>query len=364
MVTVPNVAGLAQAAAEAGIIAANLVVGSVTTQNHASVPAGSVISQNPTGGASVAEGSSVDLVVSLGTGTTSDDAIADIPVSGTVDGTYANTLASDTIYQALTEIESAGNPAKNRFSFLEHKWAFNVTGGDAVAFHVEAHHSANSESDDFIFAYSTNGVNGTYQNMFMVTKTSDNNAVQTFVLPPATSGTLHVRVRDTNRSRGRRSLDTLRIDRMYILCETGVVGSQAVPDEVAWASSFEGADLSDLSADYDLDGLSNGEERIWGLDPTNAGSCRPIQSPLDPTTGVFRYTRRDRALTGLTYTVWTSTNLMDWTEDLGEGAAQTPGDPDDQGVLTEEVTLSPELLANPALFIQMRAADGSLVETE
>lgn len=66
MTNVPNVAGLAQANAESEIAAANLIVGSVSSQQHASVPAGSVISQNPVSGASVLTGTTVDLVISLG----------------------------------------------------------------------------------------------------------------------------------------------------------------------------------------------------------------------------------------------------------------------------------------------------------
>ncbi len=65
-VTVPDVVGLAQAAAEAAITAANLTVGTVTTDYSPTVPAGDVISQNPTGVASVLPGTSVDLVVSDG----------------------------------------------------------------------------------------------------------------------------------------------------------------------------------------------------------------------------------------------------------------------------------------------------------
>jgi autotransporter-associated beta strand protein len=353
MATVPHVVGLSQASAEASITAANLVVGTISTQSHASVPAGDVISQNPTGGASVTAGSSVDLVVSLGTGSVTALAVSDIPVSGTVSGTSADTHASDNVYLALTEIESTATPAKNRISYLEHKWQFNVSGGNTVSFNVEAHHTANNESDDFVFAYSTNGVNGIYQNMFMVTKTSDNHSVQTFVFPPGTSGTVHVRVLDTNRSAGRRVLDTLYIDHMFILSEIGTANAQVIPDEVAWAMAYEGADLGDLSADFDGDGLSNGEERIWGLDPTDASSCQPIRTLLNPVTGTFRYSRRDRALTGLTYSVWTSPDLVNWTLDLT--ASQVPGEPDETGVLTEEVTLSAELLASPSLFIQVHA---------
>jgi len=65
-VLVPDVVGMTQSDAETAILTANLVVGMVTTANSPTVPAGNVISQNPTGGTSVAEGSSVSLVISLG----------------------------------------------------------------------------------------------------------------------------------------------------------------------------------------------------------------------------------------------------------------------------------------------------------
>ena len=65
-VTVPNVVGEAQATAAASIVAAGLVVGTVTTAYDANVPAGSVISQNPSGGTSALPGTAVTLVVSLG----------------------------------------------------------------------------------------------------------------------------------------------------------------------------------------------------------------------------------------------------------------------------------------------------------
>ena len=65
-VPVPNVVGLARAAAESTISAASLTVGSVPTAASATVPAGRVISQNPAAGANAAPGSAVSLVVSSG----------------------------------------------------------------------------------------------------------------------------------------------------------------------------------------------------------------------------------------------------------------------------------------------------------
>jgi RHS repeat-associated protein len=66
MFNVPNVVGMTQAAAQAAIIGAKLTVGTITQANSATVLAGSVISQSPVAGTSVAEGSSVSLVISSG----------------------------------------------------------------------------------------------------------------------------------------------------------------------------------------------------------------------------------------------------------------------------------------------------------
>ena len=51
-------------------------------------------------------------------------------------------------------------------------------GVKALSIYVEAYHTSNSESDNFVFAYSTTGVNGTYTDMVTVTKTSDNNTTE------------------------------------------------------------------------------------------------------------------------------------------------------------------------------------------
>ena len=65
-VTIPDVGGLNQGAAEAAIVAAGLTVGTVTTAPSVTVPAGDVISQSPIAGISVPPGTNVDLVVSSG----------------------------------------------------------------------------------------------------------------------------------------------------------------------------------------------------------------------------------------------------------------------------------------------------------
>ena len=65
-VAVPNVVGQSQAAATTAITAAGLTVGTVTTSSSTTVPSGSVISEIPSAGALVNQGSAVNLVVSSG----------------------------------------------------------------------------------------------------------------------------------------------------------------------------------------------------------------------------------------------------------------------------------------------------------
>ena len=143
---------------------------------------------------------------------------SEVTTSGSVtSGSIADTVSNDDIYEVLTEEESNGKPS-SRTSLLEHEWSFSLAGGGtSVVFYVEAHHSANNEGDDFVFAYSTDGVN--YTNMVTVTKTADNNTAQWYALPANTSGTVYVNVQDTDRSQGNRQLDSLYVDALFIVTE-------------------------------------------------------------------------------------------------------------------------------------------------
>ena len=103
MVSVPNVVGMAQAAAESAITAAGLTVGTISHANSATVPAGDVISQNPAAGATLAENSFVDLVISTGpvmvtvpyvTGMTQADAGSAITLASLTVGTITTANSS------------------------------------------------------------------------------------------------------------------------------------------------------------------------------------------------------------------------------------------------------------------------------
>ena len=86
-----------------------------------------------------------------------------------------------------------------------------------------------------------------------------------------------------------------------------------------WAARYPALNLTNSAASLGGD-LSNFALYAFGLDPSNSTSRNPISEPLT-TGGHFKYTQL--ANTGLTYTVWTSTDLAIWTQDTG--AVQTPG---------------------------------------
>lgn len=143
---------------------------------------------------------------------------------------------------------------------------------------------------------------------------------------------------------------------------SGVTGSVAVNgnnleltvgsgDYSAWASAFAGFTDTDPAHDPDSDGLTNFEEYAFGLDPTKGTGASPVTAP-DKSAGTFTYTRRKLSLTGLDYSYWSSTTLGGWDLITPVSEATNSGDP----VETITVTLPPALLAEPNLFLRVKAA--------
>ncbi len=108
-VTVPNVVGATQAAADSSITAAGLTVGSTGMAASPSVPSGSVISESPAAGSSVASGSAVNLTVSSGPST------VNVPnVVGATQAAASTTLTGaglkvGTVTMATSTTVAAGN---------------------------------------------------------------------------------------------------------------------------------------------------------------------------------------------------------------------------------------------------------------
>ena len=107
LVSVPGVVGLAQAEAEAAIVAAGLTA-NVTTAYSATVTAGLVISQDPGAAAQVAPGSTVDLVISLGEQLVSARLQINSPAEG-------ETVPSSTVNVTYTTVGVAGDAEHAHF---------------------------------------------------------------------------------------------------------------------------------------------------------------------------------------------------------------------------------------------------------
>lgn len=138
-------------------------------------------------------------------------AMSESTVFGTVLGSLDQTLLNDGDEEAITEVTSV--PNKNARSQLEHVWQVGpVNGGAQVTLTVKARGSDNSEGDSFEFSYSTNG-GVSYTPVLIADGTT-----QTVDLPPETSGTVYLRVQDTDRTKGNVLLDTVYVD--YIMIES------------------------------------------------------------------------------------------------------------------------------------------------
>jgi extracellular elastinolytic metalloproteinase len=197
-------------------------------------------------------------------------ATSDIPGSGTVAGTYANTHSDDDVTEAITEILSGGKPA-SRYDLLQHTWTLQVQAGTAHTFFVNAWRTVTADNDAFKFAYSTDGTN--FVDMLTVSATSDG-TTHSFTLPPGLSGTVYVRVADTNHTAGQRNLDTVYVDRMVIVTQTGtqtvgtvtgVVRDSATTDRIVGAtvSADTGqTTTTDGTGGYTLDNVPIGDRTI------------------------------------------------------------------------------------------------------
>lgn len=121
-VTVPSVTGLTQAAATTAITNASLVVGTLTQQSSSTVPSGSVISQSPAAGQSVAPGTGVNLVVSTGPAQVSVPSVTGLTQSAATLAITDSSLSVGTVTQQSSSTVAAGNVISQ-----------NPTAGQSVA---------------------------------------------------------------------------------------------------------------------------------------------------------------------------------------------------------------------------------------
>lgn len=132
-------------------------------------------------------------------------------------------------------------------------------------------------------------------------------------------------------------------------------GGGTSDDYATWSAEYPDADLSDPEDDFDNDGLTNNEERIWGLDPTSGTSVNIYTAPFDASAGTFAYSRRNPSLSGASFAYVYSTTLaadgwLPLTPALEDARGTSP-------VESVTVTLPASLLENTRLFVRIIATE-------
>ena len=147
-------------------------------------------------------------------------ASSETTLSGSVvSGSFASTHDNDGVAQVLQEEHNGGRPAL-RVSSLDHRWTFDVGDGTATSLIIDAHRTANADNDDFSFEYSVNG--SAFSHAHTVVNGVAGDPVEV-ALPEGVTGTVTIRVVDTDRTPGNSSLDEVHVD-LLALVVTGSTG--------------------------------------------------------------------------------------------------------------------------------------------
>ena len=234
--------------------------------------------------------------------------------SGSISGSYLDSCADDAMVEAITEVVSNGKPSR-RHSTLEHIWEFNVQAGSAVT--VLAHAYGGSASDNFIFEASTDsGI--TYSSLFTA-PVADDGQLLSAQLPPTASGSVLIRVIDSDGSAGELGLDTVEVDLLLIRTYLAAGAPPAAPSGLiadpvsAGQVTLTWADESDNEFGFEIERSVNGGT-TWEL----LDIAGPDSSSYDD----FDVA----ALTTYTYRIWAYNSAGDSAFD-GPVSATTPDGP-------------------------------------
>ncbi len=145
---------------------------------------------------------------------TDSDATGESAVFGTTTGALSNVTASDNLVQTITEEVTGGSPS-TRVSRLEHRWTFTVGAGSFKQLHVEGFRSTSTDGDNFRFEYSTDGVSFTAVTLASL-PFADNGIDLVGALPAGLSGTVTIRVVDTDRTPGNQAVDSVSLDELFL----------------------------------------------------------------------------------------------------------------------------------------------------
>jgi len=232
-------------------------------------------------------------------------ALADLPSAGTLSGSFTATHGDDGVTQAITERESGGKK-NSRYSYLSHTWRFSVAPGSPVTLFTNAWSGGSSDADTFRFAWSTDNAN--FTELFTVSSTLPSN-LQSAVINA--SGTLYIRVTDTDRTSGNRGLDTVFIDQLYIRSDNATPPVPPSTPANLSASGISSTSIlltwertSDNEQSFDLERAPGGTVTWTTLPSPGAGSTSYTDNSLSPATS---YDYRIRARNSAGTSEWSAT---------------------------------------------------------
>ena len=110
----------------------------------------------------------------------------------------------------ITEVVGPGPSSR-----LEHQWHFGNFFGEYWEVRIEGLRSFSSDGDDFIFECSVDGVSWNPLQPLVNLPFADDNIDRSFQ-PTCGFGDYRIRVRDSDRTNGHTSLDSVSIDELFI----------------------------------------------------------------------------------------------------------------------------------------------------
>lgn len=201
-------------------------------------------------------------------GHTDHFAVSEIAGSGSVSGSYIDTINADSVLETVTEKHSGGKPS-DRFSQLDHTWVFNVSAGSSVELNLLGRQSASTDGDTMVFSYSVNG--GAYQDLPISLTTTATSMWEVASLGNV-SGEIRLRVTDSDYTAGNLDYDSVSIDQVYIRSHQGTVSNNLPTASFTDRCTYLTCDFTDTSTDND------GSIVAWSWD-FGDGNTSTVQNP-------------------------------------------------------------------------------------
>ncbi len=141
----------------------------------------------------------------------STNAVAETPVAGSVSGTFGATTARGGAAQTITEVDSGGKP-RDRYDLAEHRWSIPASHGNQTLTVVASTSGSGDADSGFAVEYS---IDGTTWVPFATI--SNGGTLDTTESIGAPTGTVGVRVIDTDRTRGNTTHNSVAVDFLEIV---------------------------------------------------------------------------------------------------------------------------------------------------